>query len=150
MITVDSNIWIYYLDPTMREHKPVVDYVEDLIRNEQILSSTIIWLEVSHYLYRTTSIKKEKLSRTLSRLIRLSSMHVVDFDMELYFDTVKLLGEFRHGGPVGFSIGGRDASIVSMMKKYNVNMLVTHDTDFHKLADKGIIDIYDPIPSTIK
>lgn len=134
----------------MREHKPVVDYVEDLIRNEQILSSTIIWLEVSHYLYRTTSIKKEKLSRTLSRLIRLSSMHVVDFDMELYFETVKLLGEFRHDGPVGFSIGGRDASIVSMMKKYNVNMLVTHDTDFHKLADKGIIDIYDPIPSTIK
>ena len=150
MITVDSNIWIYYLDPTVSEHEYVSNYIEDLIRNEQLLSSTIIWLEVSHYLYRTTSIKKEILARTLSKLLRLSSMHVVDFDMELYFETIRLLGEFRHDRRASFSIGGRDAGIVAMMKKHNVKTIVTHDTDFIKLADKGVIQIYDPIPSKMK
>ncbi|MGG6459867.1 MAG: PIN domain-containing protein [Candidatus Eiseniibacteriota bacterium] len=85
-----------------------------------------------------------------SFLFYASSMHVVYFDMELYFETVKLLGEFRHDGAVGFSIGGRDASIVAMMKKHNVKMLVTHDTDFRKLADGGIIHVYDPILSAIE
>ena len=89
MITVDSNIWIYYLDPTMNEHKLVLNYVEELIKDEEILSSTIIWLEVSHYLYKSSSIPKEKLCETLRKLVRLSSMHVIDFDMELYFGTIK-------------------------------------------------------------
>ena len=150
MITVDSNIWIYYLDPTLPEHRRVLHYVEELIRNEEVLSSTIIWLEVSHYLYRTSSIEKENLGHTLSKLVRLSSMHVIDFDMELYFETIRLLGEFREDHRIGFSIGGRDASIVAMMKKHKVKTLVTHDRDFIRLADKGIIQIYDPILSRMK
>ena len=36
MITVDNNIWIYYLDPTINEHKLAVDYVEGLIRHEEV------------------------------------------------------------------------------------------------------------------
>ena len=69
MITVDSNIWIYYLDATINDHKLALDYVEDLIRHEEVLSSTIIWLEVSRYLYRTSSIPKEKLCDTLVNLL---------------------------------------------------------------------------------
>jgi uncharacterized protein len=145
MITVDSNIWIYYMDPTINEHKHVRDYVEDLIRDEEVLSSTIIWLEVSHYLYRTSSIQKEKLGDILSKLLRLSSMRVIDFDMELYFETVRLLGEFRNDQKIGFSIGGRDASIIAMMKKYKAKTIVTHDRDFVRIADKGIIRVIDPI-----
>ena len=45
-------------------------------------------------------------------------MHVIDFDMELYFGTIKVLGEFSNDDKIGFSIGGRDASIIEMMKKY--------------------------------
>ncbi len=146
MITIDSNIWIYYIDPTTNEHEHVQDYVEELIRDEEVLSSTIIWLEVSHYLYKTSSIHKEKLGDTLSKLIRLSSMRVVDFDMELYFETIRLLGEFRND----HRIGGRDASIIAMMKKYKVKTIVTHDRDFVRLADKGIIQVLDPIPSQRK
>jgi predicted nucleic acid-binding protein len=150
MITVDSNIWIYYLDPTINEHKLALDYVEDLIRHEEVLSSTIIWLEVSHYLYKTSSIPKEKLCDTLSKLVKLSSMHVIDFDMELYFGTIKVLGEFRNDHKIGFSIGGRDASIIAMMKKYRVKTIVTHDRDFIRLAEKGIIHVLDPISSQRK
>ena len=36
MITVDSNIWIYYMDPTMNEHKHLLDYFEELIKPKQI------------------------------------------------------------------------------------------------------------------
>ncbi len=150
MITVDSNIWIYYLDPTMNEHKLVLNYVEELIKDEEVLSSTIIWLEVSHYLYKSSSIRKEKLCETLRKLVRLSSMRVIDFDMELYFETIKVLGEFRDDHKIGFSIGGRDASIIAMMKKYKVKTIVTHDRDFVRLADKGIIQVLDPIPSQRK
>ncbi|MGA7368402.1 MAG: type II toxin-antitoxin system VapC family toxin [Nitrososphaeraceae archaeon] len=143
MITIDSNIWIYYLDKTLNEHKYVNDPVEQVIRNEEILTSTIIWLEVSHYLYKISSIPKQKIESTLRRLVRLSSMRVIDFDMELYFETIRLLGEFRHNGT--FSLGGRDASIVAMMKRQKVNTILTHDRDFKKLEDKGIIKILDPI-----
>ena len=59
-----------------------------------------------------------------------------------------LLGEFRHDRRASFSIGGRDVSIVAMMKKYDVKKIVTHD--FIKLADKGVIQVYDPIPSKMK
>jgi uncharacterized protein len=150
MITIDSNIWIYYLDPSINEHKHVLDYVEELIRDEELLSSTIIWLEVSHYLYRTSSIKKEKLVDTLSKFVRLSSMHVIDFDVELYFETIRLLGEFRNDHKIGLSVGARDASIIAMMKKYKVKTIVTHDSDFVRLADEGIIKVIDPIPSQSK
>jgi predicted nucleic acid-binding protein len=143
MITIDSNIWIYYLDKTLNEHKYVNDPVEQVIRNEEILTSTIIWLEVSHYLYKISSIPKQKIESTLRRLVRLSSMRVIDFDMELYFETIRLLGEFRHNGTL--SLGGRDASIVAMMKRQKVNTILTHDRDFKKLEDKGIIKILDPI-----
>ena len=44
MIAIDSNILIYYLDPTLKEHKHVIDYVEEIIRREEILTSTVIWL----------------------------------------------------------------------------------------------------------
>ena len=58
-----------------------------------------------------------------------------------------MLGEFRNDHKIGFSIGGRDASIIAMMKKYKVKTIVTHDRDFVRLADKGIIQVLDPIPS---
>lgn len=48
----------------------------------------------------------------------MTSMHVVDFGMELYFETVKLPGKHRHERAVSFSIGSRDASIVAMIKKH--------------------------------
>ena len=150
MITVDSNIWIYDLDPTINQHRLALDYVEYFIRHEEVLSSTIIWLEVSHYLYKTSSIPKEKLCDTLNKLVRLSSMRVIDFDMELYFGTIKVLGEFRGHHKIGISIGGRDASIIAMMKKYRVKTIVTHDRDFIRLAEKGIIHVLDPISSLRK
>lgn len=142
MIAVDSNIWIYYLDPTLREHTYVAVYLEEALRSQEILTSTIIWLEVSHYLYRVSSIPKEKLEDRLRRLVRLSSMQVVDFDMKLYFETIGILGELEKDR---VSLGGRDASIIAMMRKMKVETLVTHDRDFKRLHEKGMLHIRDPV-----
>lgn len=142
MIAVDSDIWIYYLDPTLAEHGHAAGYLEEALRSEEILSSTTIWLEVSHYLYRVSSIPKERLKDRLRRLVRLASMHVVDFDMESYFETIGVLEEIRKGKG---SLGGRDASIVAMMRKNKVRTLVTHDGDFKKLEERGILYVRDPI-----
>lgn len=142
MIAVDSNVWIYYLDPTLSEHGHVAGYLEDALRNEKILTSTIIWLEVSHYLFRASSIPKERLEGRLRRLAQLSNMQVVDFDVELYFETIKVLGELRNSS---ISLGGRDASIVAMMRKMKVKSLVTHDSDFGRLEKKGMIRVIDPV-----
>ncbi|MEM2139523.1 PIN domain-containing protein [Nitrososphaera sp.] len=147
MIAVDSNIWIYYLDPTLSEHRHVAGYLEEALRSEEILTSTIIWLEVSHYLYRVSSIPKEKLEARLRRLVRLSSMHTMDFDMESYFDTIGVLDELRKSS---IPLGGRDASIVAMMRKMKARTLVTHDKDFKKLEDKGMLHVRDPVPLSAK
>ena len=97
---------------------------------------------MSHYLYRVSPISKEKPENSLRKLVRLSSMYVMDFDVELFFETVKILGELSSRN---ISIGGRDSSIVAMMRRLNVNTLVTHDRDFKKLEDKGMIKVVDPI-----
>jgi len=143
MIAIDSNILIYYLDPTLKENKHVTDYVEEIIRREEILTSTVIWLEVSHYLYRVSPVSREKHESSLRKLIRLSSMYVMDFDLELFFETVKILGELSGRN---IPIGGRDCSIIAMMRRLNVSTIVTHDKDFKKLEDKGMIQVVDPIP----
>ena len=62
--------------------------------------------------------------------------------MQLFFETVKILGELSSRN---ISIGGRDSSIVAMMRRLNVNIIVTHDSDFKKLEDKGMIQVLDPI-----
>ena len=74
MIAIDSNILIYYLDPTLKENKHVTDYVEEIIRREEILTSTVIWLEVSHYLYRVSPVSREKHD---SRICIISAFKVV-------------------------------------------------------------------------
>ena len=45
-----------------------------------------------------------------------------------------MLGECRDDHKIGFSIGGRDASIIAMMKKYRVKTIITHDRDFIRLT----------------
>ena len=49
---IDSNIWIYYFDNTLPEHQSVCSYVDTLIDTENIVVTSIIVIEVCHYLYR--------------------------------------------------------------------------------------------------
>lgn len=141
MITVDSNIWNYYLDTTTKEHRFVREKLEGIIRSEEILTSTIIWMEVAHYLYKISKLPREKLEQRIKSLTRLSTMTVMNFDLDLYYESLRILSEMWT-----YPVGGRDATIIAMMKRRGVKRIFTHDKDFKKLAEEGIIEVVDPIP----
>lgn len=135
MIAVDSNMWIYYLDPTLPEHKKVKPALEEVIRSEEILTSTVIWMEVAHYLFKVSSLPRGELSRMLKKLLMLATMKVVDFDASTLNAAIDALEEnYRR------RIGGRDAVILAMMEKNGVSKLMTHDKGF-----AGLVEVVDPV-----
>ncbi|MEE8167303.1 MAG: type II toxin-antitoxin system VapC family toxin [Candidatus Hydrothermarchaeales archaeon] len=136
MIAVDSNIWIYYLDPTLPEHEKVKSALEEVIHSEDILASTIIWMEVTHYLFKVSSLPRADLSQRVKKLLKLSSMTLANFDSDTLSTTIDILEEnYRH------RIGGRDAAILATMKKNGVSKLMTHDKGF---VDVGV-EVMDPV-----
>lgn len=135
MIAVDSNIWIYYLDPTLPEHEKVKPALEKVLQHEDILTTTIIWMEVAHYLFKVSSLPKAELSQRIKKLLKLATMRVEDFSADMLSMTIDTLEEnYRH------KIGGRDAAILATMKKNSVNRLITHDRGF-----VGLVEVVDPV-----
>ncbi|MFQ5887093.1 MAG: type II toxin-antitoxin system VapC family toxin [Candidatus Hydrothermarchaeales archaeon] len=133
MIAVDSNIWIYYLDPTTDEHEMVKTELEKVIHKEEILTSTVIWMEVAHYLFKISNLPRKDLVGKIKELLRLSTLKVADFDFEMLEKSIEALGkEYRR------RIGGRDATILVMMKAFNVERIMTHDRGFKGLGVKVI------------
>ena len=56
MYMVDSNIWAYYFDVNLPEHKSVISFLDPQINSGNIAVSTIIIVEVVHYLFNIHSI----------------------------------------------------------------------------------------------
>lgn len=142
MIAIDSNIWIYYFDAILKEHSSVQRFIEEIIiGRESIATSTVIWLEVAHYLYNVSSINKETLEVKLKRFVKLSSIVVVDLDLELYNDAIEILADLRRSE---IPFGGRDASIIAMMRRLAVDTIATHDKDFKRVENLCNIKVVDP------
>jgi len=141
MIVVDSCMWDYYLDPTLKEHRFVKDELEKIIQTEEILTSTIIWMEVAHYLYKVSKLPRYMLEQRIENFTRLSTMTVAEFDLDLLYESLKLLSETW-----AYPIGGRDATILAMMRKKGIRKIFTHNKGFGELAKQGIVEVLDPIP----
>lgn len=140
MIVIDSCMWDYYLDPTTREHGFVKEELERLIRTTEILTSTVIWMEVSHYLHKVSKLPREKLELRIRKFTKLSTMRVEEFDLELFYESLKVLSELW-----AYGVGGRDATILAMMGRHGTREIFTHDRDFKELAKHGIVEVIDPI-----
>ncbi len=136
MIAVDSNIWIYYLDPTTKEHERVKSELERVILSEEILTSTTIWMEVSHYLFKVSKLERGELANMIKKLLRLSTLRVVDFDSKMLHESIDLLSELYRE-----RIGGRDATILAMMRDFDVKRIMTHDKGFNGLG----LEVIDPV-----
>ena len=52
ILTIDTNIWASYFDKDSAEHKFVAGPVDKAIRAEQILTNTVIVMELSHFLVK--------------------------------------------------------------------------------------------------
>ena len=132
MHMVDSNIWVYYFDENLPEHSTVVKYLDPLIKQGNIATSTIIIMEVIHYLFKRLGpvVGSEK-----SHIFQLGQFETLEFtskDLDEFLDKLRKVS--HHG------LGGRDVTILVCMKKAGISKLVTHDQDFKKIKDLDVID----------
>ena len=52
MTFIDTNIWSYYFDARLPEHKHVRDPLNNVLKNREVAINTVIVMEVAHYLPR--------------------------------------------------------------------------------------------------
>jgi predicted nucleic acid-binding protein len=134
MILIDSNMWCFYFDASAKEHHRAVKAIDSVLSKEQILSSTVVLMEASHFLVRNlgTRIGKTKIDTLFS-----FPMTVVDFDADLLNASINMLCNYAHAG-----IGGRDATLLAALKKAKTNRIMTHDASF---KDVDWLHVIDPV-----
>lgn len=134
MILIDSNMWCYYFDESCKEHKVAVKSIEKILTKEEVLINTVIIMELAHFLIKNLGpiTGKKKLERFLE-----FPMAIQDLDYEQVREAVDLLCEFSHLG-----IGGRDATLLSAMKKTGTKKILTHDAAFKRI---GWLKVIDPV-----
>lgn len=138
MILVDSNIWIYYLDASLPEHNYAVSFLEKLIEEKNIAITTIIIIEVCHYLYKRLGAD---FGHQKSELFILGGFHIIDFH---HTDLMNFRENFKLNLHLG--LGGRDITVLTSMIKAGIDTIATHDQDFKYLNQ---IKVLDPIKSYI-
>jgi predicted nucleic acid-binding protein len=127
MYCFDANIWVYYFDTDLPEHSAVVDHVRDALRTQPLFTTTVLQMEVVHYLHT----QHADASSAIDRFLGLEDVAVA----ELRPDDVETAVEILEAHP-GVGIGGRDATIIATMKRHNLSQLWTHDTALLDLGDR--------------
>lgn len=145
LITVDSQIWIYFFNPKAPEHANVFSWMRGdkkkrgALFNDDVLLSSIIPVEVAHHLFKIPlqdkTITNETIENALLDWLSWEKCHLDDIDSYLVLETVKVLTTGTSNG-----IGGRDALIIATMNRRGVQTIVTHDKNFLSLQDYKRID----------
>ena len=132
MILIDSNIWAYYFDTSLNEHRNVVKPVETSLKKEQAVVNVTIVLETYHYLVKRLGplVGGEK-----ARIFSAFGMPLYPLDVATVETKLRKLCEFTHLG-----IGGRDASILATMELESISQIMTHDQSFKRIPDIKVID----------
>ena len=125
ILIIDTNIWAYYFDRDCPGHASVVGPVEEALKSEQIATSTIIIMEVAHFLVKNLGpvTGAEKLGLFLRFPLLMS-----DFDYRSSLDAIEMLKRYSHLG-----IGGRDATILALMGRAKITKIMTHDEALKKV-----------------
>jgi len=140
MIFVDANMWCYYFDRRLPEHKYVREPLRNIIQTEEIACNTVIVMEVAHYL--TRNFVEDEVRKKIEYFVNLRNMNIADFNRSLMTESLENLIE--HAYTEG--LGGRDATIISTLKAFNLKKMFSHDDIFKRLAPKLGLEIIDPIP----
>ena len=120
ILTIDTNIWAYYFDSDTPEHARVAERVEEsLKKGEQVVINTVIVLELAHFLVKNLGPVEggEKLDVFLGY-----PFSIADLDYATALESIEMLKRYSHLG-----IGGRDATILAVMRKTGTNRIMTHD-----------------------
>ena len=89
---------------------------------------------------RISRLPRATLFDILKKLMDLPTLIIVDMDVQLLYDSLSLLADLFI-----YPIGGRDATILAAMNRFNVRKLVSHDEGFKRLAGDGLIEVIDPV-----
>lgn len=149
MITIDSQIWIYYWDINAPEHENVKNWLngeekDGILFKEDIILSAIIPIETGHYLYKVADLSKDLDKETIEdlilALISTENCQIIDIDAILLVDVIQKMMKYS---PLG--IGGRDTLILATMDRLKVSTIATHDKNILKLKKYKRIDpVFDP------
>lgn len=137
MIYIDSNYWIYWLDPTLPEHRHVTKIMSEAVESG-LTTNYVTLLEVAHHL---RNLPKGEFLTVMESIKSLSTLTLSEFDAQTASLALDLLPQYA---PTG--LGGRDCIILSSMQLAGVRNIATHDRAF-----KGIkgIKVVDDIPLKI-
>lgn len=117
------------------EHRYVEKAVDRVVRSEQISVNAVIVLELAHFLVKNLGPIQggEKLSTFLNY-----PLIIEDLDYAAMLESVEQLKRYSHLG-----VGGRDATILALMKRSSANKIMTHDAALKKVE---WLEIMDPVP----
>lgn len=144
MITIDSQIWIYYWDINAIEHENIKNWMngaenDGILFKEDIILNSIIPIEVGYHLYKKADLSKELDKETIEdlllALISNESCLIIDVDAILLVDVIQKMKKYS---PLG--IGGRDTLILATMDRLKVSTIATHDKNILALKNYKRID----------
>lgn len=138
MRCLDANVWIYYFDATLPEHDGVASAVTDVLDDDPLFTTTVLQMEVVHYVDKQARDADQLIEQFLS----LEDVHVADLTATDVVRASKILQSHPESG-----IGGRDATVLAAMERYDVSELWTHDTGLHRVGDEiNWLSVVDPVP----
>lgn len=138
MYCLDANIWVYYLDSNLPEHEAVVESVRSLLKDHPLFTTTVLQMEVIHYLKH----QLDNSPPTIERFLTLEDVTVA----ELTTDDVRAAVDMLELSDAG--IGGRDATVIAAMNRHGVTTLWTHDRGLKRFGDQlDWLTVADPVES---
>src|SRR6056297_3275816 len=106
MVCLDANIWIYYLDSELDEHAAVSQPVSALLETQPLFTTTVLQMEVVHYLQNQLVDSQP----AIDRFLHLEDTQVAELAQEDIVTATALLQDHANTG-----IGGRDATVLAAM-----------------------------------
>ncbi|WP_268257993.1 type II toxin-antitoxin system VapC family toxin [Halopiger goleimassiliensis] len=131
---------MYYLDRTLEEHDAVARSVRSILEEKPLFTATVFQIEVVHYLHTQLSNPEEPIDRFLAfEGVSVADLTPVDVDR-----AVTLLEDHPTAG-----IGGRDATVIAAMRRYDVSRSWTYDGGLKRLGDElSWLEVTDPVEAS--
>lgn len=137
MYCLDANVWIYYFDDGLAEHEAVLDTVNRLLADEMLFTTTVLQMEVVHYM----SNQLPDSDTAAEQFLSLADVTVAALTPGDVATATDLLDEYTQTG-----IGGRDATVVAAMDRYDIERLWTHDDGLKRVGERlDWLDVTDPV-----
>lgn len=137
MYCLDANVWVYFFDEGYDEHAAVAPAVTSVLDGEQLFTTTVLQMEVIHYLSDQLADSEAIVDRFLG-LDGTAVAELTDRDVDR---AAEILHEHANT-----DLGGRDASVLTAIDRSDVTDLWTHDEALASVARQfDGIDVTDPV-----